>query len=70
MFHKKLRVFRQKLKYSSLKSKQKQQKEILGGGTAVPMLKDETDMKTYETHRDRVRLIQFLMALTDEYEPV
>lgn len=35
-----------------------------------PSLKDATDVKTYETHRDRVRLIQLLMALTDEYEPV
>ena len=35
-----------------------------------PSLKDATDLKTYETHRNRIRLIQFLMALTDDYEPV
>lgn len=35
-----------------------------------PSLKDATDLKTYETHRNRTRLIQFLMALTDDYEPV
>jgi hypothetical protein len=35
-----------------------------------PSLKDATDLQTYEKHRDRIRLIQFLMALTDDYEPV
>jgi hypothetical protein len=35
-----------------------------------PSPKDATDLKTYETHRNRIRLIQFLVALTDDYEPV
>ncbi|CAK8566890.1 unnamed protein product [Lathyrus sativus] len=35
-----------------------------------PSLKYATDLKSYETHRNRIRLIQFLMALTDDYESV
>ncbi|XP_072064209.1 uncharacterized protein [Arachis hypogaea] len=35
-----------------------------------PVLKDPTDAKAYEDYRNRTRLIQFLMALTDDYEPV
>ncbi|XP_072076761.1 uncharacterized protein [Arachis hypogaea] len=33
-----------------------------------PVLKDPTDAKAYEDYRNRTRLIQFLMALTDDYE--
>ncbi|XP_072084390.1 uncharacterized protein [Arachis hypogaea] len=35
-----------------------------------PVLKDPTDAKAYEDYRNRTRLIQFLMALIDDYEPV
>nr|XP_025662089.1 uncharacterized protein LOC112757747 [Arachis hypogaea] len=35
-----------------------------------PVLKDPTDAKAYEDYQNRTRLIQFLMALTDDYEPV
>ncbi|XP_072067055.1 uncharacterized protein [Arachis hypogaea] len=35
-----------------------------------PVLQDPTDAKAYEDYRNRTRLIQFLMALTDDYEPV
>jgi hypothetical protein len=35
-----------------------------------PVLKDKADAKTYEDYRNRTRLIQFLMTLTDDYEPV
>ncbi|XP_025640741.1 uncharacterized protein [Arachis hypogaea] len=35
-----------------------------------PALKDPTDAKAYEDYRNWTRLIQFLMALTDDYEPV
>ena len=35
-----------------------------------PSLDGEKDAKKYEQYRDRTRLIQFLMALNDEYEPV
>nr|XP_025702499.1 uncharacterized protein LOC112803201 [Arachis hypogaea] len=35
-----------------------------------PVLKDPIDAKAYEDYRNRTRLIQFLMALTDDYEPV
>nr|XP_029145740.1 uncharacterized protein LOC114924658 [Arachis hypogaea] len=35
-----------------------------------PVLKDPTNAKAYEDYRNRTRLIQFLMALTDDYEPV
>ncbi|XP_072080873.1 uncharacterized protein [Arachis hypogaea] len=35
-----------------------------------PVLKDPTDAKAYEDYRNRTRLIQFMMALTDDCEPV
>ncbi|MED6197110.1 hypothetical protein PIB30_118152 [Stylosanthes scabra] len=35
-----------------------------------PVLKDAIDAKSYEDYRNRTCLIQFLMALTDDYEPV
>ncbi|XP_072062244.1 uncharacterized protein [Arachis hypogaea] len=35
-----------------------------------PVLKYPTDAKAYEDYRNRTRLIQFFMALTDDYEPV
>ncbi|XP_057759326.1 uncharacterized protein LOC130979796 [Arachis stenosperma] len=35
-----------------------------------PVLKNSSDAKAYEDYRNRTRLIQFLMALTDDYEPV
>ncbi|MED6147562.1 hypothetical protein PIB30_044966 [Stylosanthes scabra] len=34
------------------------------------VLKDSTDAKAYEDYRNRKCLIQFLMALTDDYEPL
>ena len=35
-----------------------------------PSLHDAKDAKEFEQYRNRTRLLQFLMALTDEYEPV
>ncbi|MED6171076.1 hypothetical protein PIB30_037277 [Stylosanthes scabra] len=34
-----------------------------------PVLKDATDAKAYEDYYNHTRLIQFLMTLTDDYEP-
>lgn len=35
-----------------------------------PSLRDATYLKTYETRRNHICLIQFLMALTNDYELV
>ncbi|XP_016168789.1 uncharacterized protein LOC107611367 [Arachis ipaensis] len=35
-----------------------------------PVLKDSTDAKAYKDYRNRTRLIQFFMGLTDDYELV
>ena len=35
-----------------------------------PQLKHNSDVRRYAEYRDETRLIQFLMALTDDYEPV
>ncbi|XP_072064466.1 uncharacterized protein [Arachis hypogaea] len=35
-----------------------------------PVLKYSTDAKVYEDYRNQTRLIHFLLALTDDYEPV